>query len=349
MSMTDQESARQKFMLEQNALIDAQQLAVDLDRDFTVADLTEYKDAGLDLHLAAEVYVRDYEGANRFLKSVQRYLTRRGNITSSQARAVLSTMRNDLLKQEKLDIGERVTAEDFEHACVMCGDKFKTYDELDIHKSFEHGSVERKQAAVTDEGEAQDVLEVNESVLGLDLSNLPDGRYAAPDVTGKNDYIFLAVKRVRKTVKRDRRYVYGNVVVGNEIVVAGTIEVRIWSSDTKEWVGAQKPGDVYRGKYEDELQLIMMMPEPWAILFGRLLGYCGRCGKKLTDDVSREIGLGLECEKKREYFRQPPKYTYIGQDRPDKDKINPLDEKYLSGELKSWREPPRSRDSRDLR
>jgi hypothetical protein len=186
-----------------------------------------------------------------------------------------------------------------------------------------------------------DVLAVTVSRLGLDLSGLPDGRYAAPDMTGVHDNVFLVVKRVRNTVARDRRYTYGKIVTGNEIVLAGTIEVRIWSSDTKEWIGQQKPGDVYRGQREDELKLIMGMPEPFAILFGKLLGYCGRCGKKLTDQVSRDIGLGLECEKQRAYFRSKPKYSYIGVDRPRPTEANPYDNNYLSGKWTRWVDPPK--------
>lgn len=340
---------KERSPLDENKLIDARQLAERLDRPFTNSDIEQFKENGLDLQTAAEMYVERYEDDNSFIKSVKGYLNRRNTITSAQARAVLNIMRDEVRKTDA-DTGEaflkEIRKEDAvqrgtDHECMICHEEFPTFDNLDEHRRLFHGGRERPQA-YTDEGEAEDVLEVTESKLGLDISGLPDGRYAAPDRSGNNDYIFLAVKRVRKTVKRDRRYVYGNVVVGNEIVVAGTIEVRIWSSDTKEWVGSQKPGDVYRGKYEEDLELIMMAPEPWAILFGRLLGYCSRCGKKLTDDESRAIGLGLECEKKRHHFSKPPEYTYIGNDRPDKEKANPLDEKYLKGELKRWVEPPKS-------
>ena len=335
---TDEVSARE--MIEENALIDARQLAESLDRPFTNSDIGEYKDAGIDLQLAAEVYVRDYTGTNTFLNSVRRYYNRRNTITSAQARAVLNVIRKDTDKKaEKPEKPEETDV----IACIMCGLVCQTYDELDEHKSFEHGTETKKQAPVADIGEAADVLEVNASTKGLDLSKLPDGRYAAPDPSGNNDYIFLVVKRVRKTVHRDRRYNYGKIVTGNEIVVAGTIEVREWSSDSKEWIGAQKPGDVYRGKYEDQLELIMMMPEPWSTLFGRLLGYCGRCGKRLTDDESRAIGFGLDCEKTLATYWQGPKYTYIGADRPDPSKANPYDEKYIKGELNRWIEPPKQK------
>lgn len=340
--MSDQREMKED-LLKENAFIDAQQLARSIDRKFTNADIPQYREAGIDLQLAAETYVERYDGSLSFMNSVKRYFNRRNTITQAQARAALNVMRDELLQGEVTEQeADLISLEnDNRVRCLICDEAFYSYDELDEHKVTQHASQPSRQTPVSDHGDGEDVLEVNESKLGLDISNLPDGRYAAPDPSGKNDYIFLVVKRVRKTTQRDRRFQYGIRVTGDEIVVAGTIEVRIWSSDTKEWIGQQKPNDVYRGKYENELELIMMMPEPWAILFGRLLGYCGRCGKRLTDDISREIGLGLECEKKREYFRQPPKYTYIGSDRPDKEKTNPLDEKYLKGELRRWQDPPK--------
>lgn len=333
---------KQRTPLEENTYIDAMELAAAMERPFTNADIVQYQEQGLDLQVAAEIYVERFEGEVNFINSVRSYMNRRGNLTGSQARAVLNIMRDDV--RGLVSKGRETTTDSRSqelHECIICHEEFDRFDDLDLHRKLFHGG-EARPKVFTDEGQAEEVLEVIESKKGLDLSKLPDGRYAAPDRTGKNDYIFLAVKRVRRTKKVDRRYRYGKIVTGNEVVVAGTIEVRIWSSDTKEWVGQQKPGDVYRGKHEDDLELIMMAPEQWAILFGRLLGFCGRCGKKLTDNESRAIGLGLECEKKRAEFKSGPKYTYIGKDRPDKDRVNPLDEKYLSGELRSWREPPKT-------
>jgi len=320
-----------------NAFIDAQEIAKDMTREFVEADLTQYMEHGVDLLAAAVHFTRQYAGDNRFVVNVlKKRLNQWGTLTQGQARAALNVMRQELCGINRPNKVENKR----ELECFTCHEKFPTWDELNAHKSSQHGS-KKAPETFTDKGDAAPVLEVNTSVKGLDLSNLPDGRYAAPDPSGKNDNIFLVVKRVRKTVHRDRRYNYGKIVTGNEIVVAGTIEVRIWSSDTKEWVGAQKPGDVYRGKFEDQLELIMMMPEPFAILFGRLLGYCGRCGKQLTDQVSRQIGLGLDCEKQRAYFTSKPKYTYIGTDRPEPAQANPFDEGYLTGKFSRWIEPPK--------
>lgn len=327
-----------KDLLEkQMAFIDAQEIARTIGREFTEADIVQYEEHGVDLMSAAEYFVEKYEGSNRFVKNVlvDRLKTWH-KLTQGQARAALNIMRQEILGIERPKAPEK----DLDLECFACDKHFPTWDALNAHKSQDHGRGKDVPETFTDAGDAKDVLEVMESKKGLDLSNMPDGRFAIFDASGRNDNIFLMVKRVRRTVKRDRRYMYGKVVTGNEIVVAGTIEVRIWSSDTKEWVGQQKPGDVYRGKYEDELELIMLNPELFATLFGKLVGHCGMCGKTLTDEVSREIGLGLDCEKKKAEWAKP-RYSYVGTDRPDADKANPLDDKYLSGELRRWIDPPK--------
>lgn len=326
-----------KDLLAQNAFIDAREVVQESERPFVDADLTQHKDHGIDLQLAAEVFIKQYEGEDNFLRNLQGYLKRRGQLTQPQARAALNNWRTELRADMRPDEPVEIKLLD----CFSCKEQFTSWDDLNAHKSQQHGKQAPPEVFSDNGQEAVAVLDVTTSIKGLDLSGLPDGRYAAPDPSGKNDNIFLMVKRVRVTKPRDRKYeAYGRVVSGNEIVVAGTIEVKEWSSNSKELVGEQKPNDVYRGKYEDQLELIMLMPEQFALLFGRLMGHCCRCGKKLTDQESRDIGLGLECEKKRNYFREPPKYTFIGQDRPDLEKVDPHDEDYLTKRLTRYIKPP---------
>ena len=291
-----------------------------MEREFKDSDIQQYKEHGVDLLVAAEMYVDRYEGDMRFLRSVKSYLNRRNTITLAQARAVLNIMRKEARKESEAPTAdEEETPTSDTHECLICQARFASFDDLDVHRALEHGGRVHRQEAVTDEGIAEDVLEVNESKHGLDIGNLPDGRYAAPDRSGKNDYIFLAVKRVRKTKKVDRRYNYGKIVTGNEIVVAGTIEVRLWSSDSKEWVGQQKPGDVYRGKFEEDLELIMMAPEPWAILFGRLLGTAPDAAR--SSPTTRVVRSGWGWSARRSVttsivLRSTPSSATIGQTSP---------------------------------
>lgn len=332
-------------LLEENAFIDAQEICMShgvsvsrpTGREFVDADLVQYAEHGVNLELAAKFFVRNYEGDNSFVNNVLKVkLGQYRRLTQPQARAALNIMRQELLGIKR----EKCAPKNL--ACFSCDDgPFATWDELNAHKSQMHGG-SKPPEVLAETGPAEIVIEDNTSTLGLDLSGLPDGRYAAPDPSGDNDYVFLMVTRAKVTKELDRRYRYGKIVTGREIVVAGTISVREWSSDSKEWVGIQRPGDVYRGQFEEQLQLVMMAPELWATLFGRLIGHCCICGKTLTDDVSRNIGMGLDCEKKQDYFKRV-RYSYIGTDRPEDslDKLDPNDERYLSGELRRYIEPPK--------
>lgn len=328
--MSDQTAGE---LLAQNALIDAQQVAENLGRTFVDADIPQYHEYGINLQLGAEVFVHQYQGTNSFIGTLKGRLKAYRKLTSAQARAALNIMQQEL--------GVVVTASEGGIKCFGCEESFPTWDMLMQHKRDMHGSRQVAPPVIAEQGEAKAVIANTTATKGLDLSNLPDGRYAAPDTSGNNEYIFIMVKRVRKTKKRDRRFeAAGRIITGNEVAVAGTIEVKIWSSDSKELVGEQKPGDVYRGDLESELELVLMMPEQLAILFGKISEHCCICGKRLTDDDSRRIGMGLDCEKKQLYFQKPPEYTYVGQDRPDKEAVDPNDEKYLAGILRRYVEPP---------
>ena len=157
------------------------------------------------------------------------------------------------------------------------------------------------------------VLANNTSKLGIDLSQLPNGRYAVPDLKGKTDYIFLMVTRRRSRIFQNRRFVYGKIITGGEWVEAGTIEVKQWSSDSKELVGMQKPGEFYKGDYEVELSAIMAAPQSGHGCSASTSGAAGICGKTLTDEISRSDGFGPDCIQKLDdsYFTKkiPVKFT----------------------------------------
>lgn len=299
-------------LLEKNQIEDARDWVASLGHSVNESDIVEAKRHGIHIELMVEDYVRGYKGSKRFMDTARMNLHRNGHLTQGQAVIVCQIM------QEENGWEVNADSKKAEHFCTICGPdvKFEVYDDLVDHKIDVHNETPRVGALPTEQqiayghevGEA--VIADTGSSLALDLSNLPDGRYAFPDSTGKADNVFLMVKRVRRTMRRDRRYVYGKIKTGDEVVLAGTIEVKVWSSDSKELIGEQKPGDVYRGEREAELQGIMRMPEVFARLFGRLIGSCCICGKTLTDDTSKDIGMGLECEKKVGYFTNVPK-SYI--------------------------------------
>ena len=113
---------------------------------------------------------------------------------------------------------------------------------------------------------------------GLNLNEVPSGRYAVPDGD------------TRLKVQID------NVDSGKW---AGWVFVK----DGAEYgghgrYGSQKPGEFYRGKIEDELRAIAADPRAASIAYGKLTGHCGRCGRLLEDEQSIANGIGPVCAQK---------------------------------------------------
>jgi hypothetical protein len=299
-----------------NAVSDFEELARDIGREFTNEDMAAYTAKGVDLRAAAAWLAENYSSGISFMVEMRETVARKGGLTDGQGRAVLNIVRNKMLgiTRSATTIPAPSTRA---YECYICKQMIEGYDPLMEHKrAHRAGEIDHNGDAVV----SGSVIAVQDSKLGLDLSMLPDGRYAAPDLSGKNDLIFLMVRRVRKPHWRDRLYVYGKRIRGRERVQPGTIEVKEWSSDQKRLCGEQKvpecgftpchSGSHYHGEFEEQLQLILPTPESWAKLFGIMVGHCCICGKTLTDEDSRAQGIGPECVKKNNYFTTPPK-SYI--------------------------------------
>lgn len=98
-------------------------------------------------------------------------------------------------------------------------------------------------------------------------TDIPDGNYALP-VEGTDTIHFYRVSR-----SRDGRYV----------------RVAERASDTLYPV---RPWNRAKGVLED---IRTATPHDAAVLFGRTIGSCYRCGRSLTDEVSRAAGIGPDC------------------------------------------------------
>ena len=115
---------------------------------------------------------------------------------------------------------------------------------------------------------------VDGPIDGLDLTTLYGGRYAA------------TIDGVTKFFKIDK---------ATEGKWAGWVFVKIQASDDLHRQGSQKPGAAYKGASEDYLRAIVANEEAAFALYGHELGACGVCGRTLTDEVSRERGIGPVC------------------------------------------------------
>lgn len=110
----------------------------------------------------------------------------------------------------------------------------------------------------------------------INLRHLPAGRYAYQPADGQAQ--FLVVQKP------------------DEGRWAGCIFVKSQHSDDLERAGFQGARqDTYRGTHIEALTAIARDPRGAMELYGQLIGACGHCGRTLTNEESREIGIGPVC------------------------------------------------------
>jgi len=79
---------------------------------------------------------------------------------------------------------------------------------------------------------------------------------------------------------------------------AGWVFVKGIAGPEEFRVGSQKPDGSYKGQWESLLTEINEDPRTTIARYGKEIGACGICGLRLTDEVSRELGIGPICLKK---------------------------------------------------
>lgn len=311
--------------LAENAYIEVQEWLLSMNDDVIDADVLEYSNKlHIDIPKGAMYFVRTFGGNNSFIDSLKGQLVRKGTLSIPQMRAALNVLKREMTKgtiqiarkdgrvapipmverpveyrphADKVEEGQDQPDELHRTRCYTCNKYFSNFNAVKAHKAVAHFKGGAPVAVLKD-NEVEDTK--------LDLSKLPDGRYAINDPSKANDFLFFAVKTIKRRAYRDRKYRYGKFRVGHEWIEVGTIEVRLWSQDAKKLVGAQNPGRGYRGEYVDQLVKIMEHHEAWALVFASMIGRCSICGKTLTDDNSRDLAIGPECFKKwgHEYFKK---------------------------------------------
>lgn len=114
----------------------------------------------------------------------------------------------------------------------------------------------------------------------LDISPLPDGRYAVPN----------SPTRLKVLIKR------GKGKWGGWIFVS---DVAAYGHRTK--YGKQSPNGYYYGKIQDSLRIILSDPAAASKEYGRITGHCGVCGAPLENPESVKRGIGPVCATKMGY------------------------------------------------
>lgn len=104
---------------------------------------------------------------------------------------------------------------------------------------------------------------------------VPEGRYAIPSRTGSNDLDFFKVEK--PTEGKWAGYTFVRRVLG------GHDDIRL------------DFGQSYAAL--DAISQVRDLREAMG-RYGREIGVCGACGRELTDELSRQIGLGPVCREK---------------------------------------------------
>jgi hypothetical protein len=103
------------------------------------------------------------------------------------------------------------------------------------------------------------------------LPDVPAGYYAVPSATGDNDLDFWRVDRPTEGPWAGRVFV-------------------------KRVIGGRADQSVRRIEARSALEAIAEFgPVAAGARYGRELGQCGRCNRHLTDEVSRQRGIGPDC------------------------------------------------------
>lgn len=109
----------------------------------------------------------------------------------------------------------------------------------------------------------------------VDLSAVPAGKYGVP---GSDTRLKVSIQKP----------------------TTGTWRGWTFVSDAAEYgygrkYGSAKPGQHYRGDIVEALRTIAADPRAAMAEYGRLTNHCGRCGRKLEDEVSVAQGIGPVC------------------------------------------------------
>lgn len=113
---------------------------------------------------------------------------------------------------------------------------------------------------------------------------LPEGLYATPSLTGNNDLDFWRVKW-----GRNPGITFVNRVVGGQ-------QDKIIPRDSKARIKTERVPRVTQQEAEKAIRAYGI--EKSHELAGKELKFCRECGVHLTDETSRELGIGPVCRSK---------------------------------------------------
>lgn len=117
---------------------------------------------------------------------------------------------------------------------------------------------------------------------GLDIrAALPNGTVYAAALNSEGRVSFVRFDKV--TSGKWDGWVFVKAVIGD---------------DDSNRLGAARPGQGYAGQWLDIIRTIVADVDGAVALYGKTIGKCGVCNRRLTNEESREYGIGPECRAK---------------------------------------------------
>lgn len=117
---------------------------------------------------------------------------------------------------------------------------------------------------------------------GRNLMDLPNGRTRACVENESGSLTFLLIDVIKDPKSKWNGWAFVKQQTGPD-------ETRI---------GSQRPGQTYVGQWAVLIDKVLADPMAAVVRYGNELGHCGVCGLPLTNEESREAGIGPVCRAK---------------------------------------------------
>ena len=276
-----------------------------VDRDLTDESFPIVE--GIIGHEAIENFTRTYSGTNTWVLKMKARLEQYGRLTLGQRRSVANIIRKSLRKEATTTLKGHPTSEPprayepdpeaREYECFTCGMKIVGRSALYAHKRTHETPTRDRMAEARREERFRPetpVLPDYEPALKLDLTPLPDARFAVRTEDGSTVYLWK--KTLKKRTTQYGKFVWTKHRYARENFYPGDVIARKIAGDTKELIGHQKKGKpFYSGEYEEAWQSVLEDPVSAMKLYGKLVKSCAYCGRTLTDPLSQDRGIGPDC------------------------------------------------------
>lgn len=168
-------------------------------------------------------------------------------------------------------------AHEWRTACVPCATEAPAVRQERLQAAQKAAEGQEKDRLVAASTQAREIKVLADDLfarLGTEVNQLPKALVAIPSATGNNDLDFFKVQ----TAMQSRRPYVLRVIGGH---------------DDQRLSADQAHAALVRLACVEDVQAA-------AETYGRELGFCGCCGRHLTDEVSRQRGIGPDCARK--YF-----------------------------------------------